>query len=392
MVTDPAEKPAESPELKTCTNCMVVETQDGIHYDKEGVCNVCRQIEAKYVTIDWDERRKQFEEILNAYRGKYEYDCIIPISGGKDSTFTLYKMVRDFNVRPLVVTFDHCFFRPKHLAVRKTVLRQLGVEHLSFTANWKVVKKLMRESLIRKGDFCWHCHTGVYAFPMRIAVKFNIPLVIWGQPTAEYGSYGYTYDEIEEVNEEMFNRFINLGITAQDMVGMLDDEVTERDLLPFSYPPLRELKRIKYRSICLGNFVPWDTLKNSEEISRELGWEGNIVEGVPPRFYWEKVECQYTGIRDYAKFIKRGFGRTRHLTSIEIREGRMTREVAQRLIEQFDGYRPASLDKFLTDISMTEDEFMEILMKQSVSPYVHDPSKVALGPPLDDQEEWLVGP
>jgi N-acetyl sugar amidotransferase len=303
--------------LKMCSKCMVLETQDGIEFDGEGTCNVCRQVEVKDTSINWQERRAQFEALLDQYRGKYDYDCIVPISGGKDSTFTLWKLVTEFKVKPLAVIFDHCFFRPKHLAVRKQVLRRLDVDYLSFTARWKVVKKLMREALLRKGDFCWHCHTGVYAYPMQIALKFNVPLVVWGQPTAEYGSYGYTFDMIEEVDENMFNRFINLGITAQDMLGMLDSEVTARDMRPFTYPPLRELKRIGYRSVCLGSFIPWDTMENSRQIVEAVGWEGNVVEGVPQQFYWEKVECQYTGIRDYLKYIKRGFGRTRHLPPLK---------------------------------------------------------------------------
>jgi N-acetyl sugar amidotransferase len=374
--------------MKMCNRCMVLETQDGIEFDHEGICTVCRQVEVKETKIDWNERRRQFEEILSNYRGKYSYDCVVPFSGGKDSTFTLWKLVTDFKLKPLVVTFDHGFFRPKHLAARARTLKTLGVDHISFTANWHVVKKLMRESLIRKGDFCWHCHTGVYAFPMQLAVRFEVPLIIWGQPTAEYGSYGYDFENIEEVDERMFNRFINLGITAQDMVGMLDEDVTERDLMPFTYPSLRDLKRIKYRSVCLGSFIPWDTLENSRQIREALGWGGDLVEGVPPQFYWEKVECMFTGVRDYLKFIKRGFGRTRHLTSIEIREGRMNRDEAARLVAEYDGRRPASLDLFLKNLEMAEESFMDIALSHQVSPYRHDASKVVMGPKLWDQDLW----
>src|SRR5437879_9451537 len=111
---------------------------------------------------------------------------------------------------------------------------------------------------------------------MQIAVKFKIPLVIWGEPTAEYTSY-YSYEEPEEVDERRFNRFVNLGITAEDMLGMLGD-VDERELMPFSYPALRDLKAINYRSVCLGSYIPWDVRRHYEVIARELGWEGNAVE------------------------------------------------------------------------------------------------------------------
>ena len=120
----------------------------------------------------------------------------------------------------------------------------------------------MLESFLRKGDFCWHCHTGIFAYPMQVAVKQKVPLVIWGEPQAEYTAY-YSYEdtlnENEEVDEKRFNRFVNLGITADDMINMLGIEnIDTRDMDPFMYPKLEDLKRINYRSICLGSYFPWD--------------------------------------------------------------------------------------------------------------------------------------
>ena len=102
--------------LRLCTRCLLPETQETIVFDDQGVCNVCRQIEYKQTKIDWPAKKKEFEELLTQYRGKYAYDCIVPFSGGKDSTYTLYTLVREFGLRPLVVSFDHGFFRPLTLA------------------------------------------------------------------------------------------------------------------------------------------------------------------------------------------------------------------------------------------------------------------------------------
>ncbi|HAA03410.1 MAG TPA: N-acetyl sugar amidotransferase, partial [Syntrophobacteraceae bacterium] len=212
---------------------------------------------------------------------------------------------------------------------------------------------------------------------MQVAVKHQIPLVFWGQPDAEYGSYGYSYDEIQEVNERQFNRFINLGITAEDMVGMLPEWVQLRDLEMFRYPKLEDMRKAGIVSVHLGSFIPWDPRTMAETLRAELGWKWNSVEGIPDEYGWEKVECMFTGIRDYLKFIKRGFGRTTHLVSIDIREGRKTREEGLKLIEQYDGKRPASLDLFLELVGLTEEEFLDIAMGQCVSPYKHDPSEVS---------------
>lgn len=375
-------------ELKRCSRCVLPETQETIVFDGEGVCNVCRQIEYKQTHIDWQQKEKELIAILDHYRDKHPYDCLVPFSGGKDSTFTLYTMVVRYHLKPLVVTFDHGFMRPTVLANTERTMKTLGVDHLKFRPNWKVVQRLMLEALIRKGDFCWHCHTGVFAYPMHVAVKFKVPLVIWGEPSAEYASY-YTYQDQEEVDERRFNRFVNLGITAEDMLGMLGKGITMRDLEPFAYPPIEELRALNYRSICLGSYIPWETKAQAELITRELGWKEEQVEGVPPEYGYEKIECFMQGVRDYLKFIKRGFGRTAHLVSKDLREGNMTsREEALKLAQAYDGKRPASLDVFLEAVGLSEEEFLKIAMSHSVSPYQHDPSNIERGTPLWDQPVW----
>ncbi|MFP4322570.1 MAG: N-acetyl sugar amidotransferase, partial [Anaerolineales bacterium] len=339
--------------LQRCTRCLLPETADAVTFDAQGVCSVCRNQTVKQ-QIDWAERKQQLDELIEQYRGQGPYDAIIPYSGGKDSTFTLWYLITQYKIKPLVVSWDHGFYRPGVLKNRERTLQTLGADFLSFTPNKKVVKKIMREMLARKGDFCWHCHVGVFAFPMQMAVRFGVGLVIWGEPNAEYQSF-YSYDEIEEVDERRFNRFVNLGITAEDMFGMLDDEVTERDLEPFIYPKLKDLMRLNYRSICLGSYIPWDVKRQVEVIQTELGWEGDQVEGIPPEYGYEKIECAMQGVRDYLKYIKRGMGRTNHLMNIDIRNERITREEAEQLQTQYDGKRPASLDVFLDYINMDEE-------------------------------------
>jgi hypothetical protein len=247
----------------------------------------------------------------------------------------------------------------------------------------------MLETLARKGDFCWHCHTGISSFPMQIAVKLEVPLLFWGEPSAEYTSY-YSYEEgIEEVDERRFNRFINLGITAEDMVGMLDDEVTMRDLECFAYPKLADLRRVGVRSVCLGSFIPWDVKAHVRAIKEDLGWREDSVEGVPDGYGYEKVECGMQGVRDYIRYLKRGYGRTAHLASIDIRNGRMDRETAAELIAKHDGKRPASLDVFLDHVGISEDEFTDIVSRHTVAPWIQpDPSELPTGEKLWDQDLW----
>ena len=375
--------------LRLCSRCVTPETHETIFFDNEGVCNVCRQQEYKQEKIDWDIRQKELNELLDAHRGKGDYDCIVPFSGGKDSTYTLYALVKQYGMKPLVVSFDHGFYRPTVQEGKLRTYRRLGVDVLQFTPNWHIVKQLMLESLRRKGDFCWHCHTGIFAYPMQVAVKYKIPLVIWGEPSAEYTSY-YSYDDgPEEVDEERFNRFVNLGITAEDMVGMLGGKVTLRDLTPFTYPKLRDLKALNSRSFCLGSYIPWDVKKQSDLIKQELDWREETVEGVPPEYGYEKIECMFQGVRDYLKYIKRGYARVSHLASIDIRNGRMSREAALEYVKQYEGKRPASLDIFLEYLDLTEAEFNEIAVSQLVYPNECDPAELEKGNELWDQKLWF---
>ena len=373
--------------VKTCSKCLLPETQETITFDGQGVCNVCRQHDYKKEKIDWVQRKKELDQLIEQHRGKGSYDCLIPFSGGKDSTFTLLHLVKNYKVKPLVVTFDHGFMRPNVLRNAERTIKTLGVDYLKFRPNWQTVKKLMLEALRRKGDFCWHCHTGIFSYPMQIAVKFKVPLIIWGEPSAEYTSY-YGYDETEEVDERRFNRFVNLGITAEDMLGMLDNTVTMRDLEPFTYPSVKELRAINFRSVCLGSYIPWDVKEQIKLIKREVGWEEDEVEGIPPEYGYEKIECAMQGVRDYLKFIKRGFGRTAHLASLDIRNGRLKPEQAREMILKHDGKRPASLDVFLKYVGLTENEFNEIAATHVVSPHKHDPKQVPKGKPLHDQAQW----
>lgn len=374
--------------MRKCAKCLLPETQETINYNDQGVCNVCLQHTYKKEKINWAEREKQFVTLLDQYRGKHQYDCIIPFSGGKDSTFTVYEMVKRFKVKPLVVSFDHSFFRSRTLENNDRTMAKLGVDYLKFKPSWKVIKAVMLESLKRKGDFCWHCHTGCFAYPMQMALRYKVPLLVWGEPSAEYTAY-YGYSDEEEVDEKRFNRFTNLGITADDMVGMLKDpSITLRDLEPFRFPDIKELKALGVRSVCMGSYIPWDVKRQSDIIKKELGWKGTEVEGIPPQYDYEKVECMMQGIRDYLKFIKRGFGRTAHLMSLDLRNDRISVEEASKLIKEYDGKRPASLDIFLQFLGINEEEFMQIALKHVVSPHVPDLKNIKKGKKVWDQDIW----
>ena len=357
--------------MKFCNKCVIPETAETNTFDDVGTCSVCSQIEIKS-KINWEDRIKDLDNLIDQYKGESDYDCIVPFSGGKDSTFALWYLVKQKKLRPLVVRFDHNFLRKTVLDNTEKTLNKLGVDFINFKPNFEIVKKMMFESLFRRGDFCWHCHIGISAYPINTAIKKNISLIFYGEPSAEYSSF-YSYNDIEELNVEKFNRVSNLGINAEDMLEMLKDRYPNESfdakiIEPYVFPTQREITKKGIKAVYLGNYIPWDVKKQVEIIRSELDWKNDVVEGIPKEYGYEKIECIMQGVRDYIRFIKRGYGRTAHLVSIDVRNNRMTREKAAELVKMYDGKRPRALDTFLKVLNIDEDEFYEIVEKHIVSP------------------------
>jgi len=358
--------------MKTCTKCVIPETAETNKFNSDGTCSVCVQIDIKK-EINWTKKKIELDNLINKYKNKSAYDCIIPFSGGKDSVFALYYLVKNYNIKPLVVRFDHQFLRPKVIQNTEKVISKLGVDFINVKTNFEIIKKTMIESLIRRGDFCWHCHVGIAALPIRMAIEKKIPLIFYGEPSAEYASF-YSYEDKEELNVEKFNKAINLGINAEDMYQMIKERYPEsslklEDFKSYMFPTQRELKINNINALYLGNYIPWDVRKQVKIIKDELGWEGDEVEGIPPEYDYEKIECMMQGVRDYIKFLKRGFGRTSHLVSIDIRNKRLSREEGMDLTKMYDGKKPKSLSIFLKLINMNEKEFYKTIKKHVVLPH-----------------------
>ena len=377
--------------MKKCSKCLLPETYETIEFSNNGSCNICDGVINKKKDIDWKNRYHELKKIIDHHRGKYDYDCIVPFSGGKDSTFQLLYLIKEFKVKPLVIRFNHGFIRPTTHNNTISTLKKLGADFIDFTPNWHVVKMLMLESFVRKTDFCWHCHTGIYSYPVQMAIKLNVPLLIWGEPLAEMSAY-YSYDEIEEENEKKFDKVRNLGISAEDMFNMLKGsgyKIDKRDLMPYSFPDKKIYKEKKIKSVNLGNYIYWDYNKQVKQIKEELNWKPDELEGVPNEGnpYSSKIECFMQGTRDYIKFIKRGYGRISQNVATELRQDNLGKVDAEKLIKH-EGKKPQSLQIFLDYVGLNEEEFNKICQSMSVPPYKHDFITNQFAEKTWDYDEW----
>jgi N-acetyl sugar amidotransferase len=374
-------------EIQRCVKCTLPITWETLYFNEDGVCNICENWDVKQNFIDWEKREKLLLKIFDDAKSKNaSYDCLVPFSGGKDSTFILHTIVKKYKLKPLVVSFDHSFYRPTIIENRVKTFRKLGVDVMTFTPNWKIVRKLMLESLIRKGDFCWHCHAGIFSYPMKIAAKFKIPLIVWGEGGGEYEAY-FKYQNLEDTDEWKFNRRIIMGMRAEDMAGFIGVQL--RDLEPYIYPSRQELEDAGVKSVALGNFIEWDVRKQVDIIKRDLDWKEDEVESSYPGLGYDKVECMMQGNRDFVKYLKRGFSRITHLTTLDIKHGRITRDEAIELIKKYDGRKPRSLEVLLEYLGITEDEFNDIVAKHVIPPSEPiNPDSLPIGNKLWDQDLW----
>ena len=379
--------------MKKCKNCNLPETYETIVF-KDDSCNLCDE-RSGYENIDWDLRIKELKKLLNKYRKNSGYDCIIPYSGGKDSTFQVHYSVKELNLKPLVVRFNHGFMRPNINSNSERFLKKIGVDFLDFSPNWKIVKFLMEESFRRKGDFCWHCHTGIFAYPLRLAVSLNIPLVIYGEPQSFHSSY-YKVEEFEKENIEKFEMLRTLGISSEDMVGMInerqEEKITLRDLEPYTFPDEKEFIKKKILPINLGNYIKWDVESQVNIIKELYGWKSDELEGVPDELnpYGSKIECFMQGSRDYIKFLKRGYSRITQNSAELVKKGTITSDQARKLIEANEGEIPPSLDLFLEYIKMDKEDFYKICESMEVFPHKRDTNKnYKISKKTKDFDKWF---
>ena len=348
--------------LRYCVRCVMPHTKPDLRLGADGVCNACSHFDAR-TAIDWDARHAELIAITNRYRSadRSNWDCIIPVSGGKDSTYQVIRMLQ-LGMNPLCVTATTCHLSDIGRANLNNI-RELGVDLVEFSPNPLVRRKLNRIGLSEVGDISWPEHVGIFTIPVRAAVQYGVPLIVWGENSQnEYGGPAAAAD-----NPVLTRRWLEefgglLGMRVSDMVGI--DQIEPRHLIPYSYPSDAELERVGVTGIFLGHYLPWDGYTNAL-IAQASGFksvtgtvEGSIVN-------YENLDNLQTGIHDYFKFLKFGFGRATDIACLHVRRGRITRDDALAMVKRHDGKFPATylgvpLATILDPLDLSVEQFTEI--------------------------------
>ena len=331
-------------------------------FDSNGVCSGCRVHEEKDI-LDWDKRTEKLRRLLNSFRNKSarNYDCIIPVSGARDSYFIVHTIKNIYGMNPLLVTYNKHY--NTYLGIRNlTYLRTLfNCDLLTLTVDPETVKKITRATIYEMGSIYWHCLAGQTVFPVQIAVKFKIPLIVWGahQGVDQVGMFSHL-DEVEMTRKYRKDHDL-MGFEAEDLIDEYH-EITEKDVKDFLYPHDKEIERVGVRGIYLNNYIRWDS-KKQHELMIELY---NYETGPQARTFdtYNDVDCfNYSDVHDHIKFIKYGYGKVSDHTSREIRLKHLTREEGIELVRQYQQRKPNNLGLFLNWIGITERSFYFLLDK-----------------------------
>jgi N-acetyl sugar amidotransferase len=334
-----------------------------MEFDADGVCMGCRMSEVKVVTPpnEWERRKKLLIDILenNRSRDGRRHDCVIGVSGGKDSYFQTHYIKNVLGFNPLLVTYygnNYSEVGQRNLMRMKDVF---GVDHLIYQPSVDLLKKLNRLGFMIMGDMNWHGHIGICTIPMKIAVQFQIPIVVWGEHGYADLCGQYSMNDFVEWSYRQRLEHYARGFEWNYMVGR--EGITTQDMFAYQYPSDEEIFRLGLRGIHLSNFVYWEANEHTKLMIEKYGFE--VSDEAFDRTYRMASnldDIHENGIHDYLKFIKFGYGRCTDHASKDIRAGILGRGQAVDLVRQYDHVKPRDLARWLDYTGMTEDEFDSI--------------------------------
>lgn len=342
--------------MKYCQRCVLPDTRPNLSIDSSGICNACLAHQSK-IDIDWNRRKAALEQVFDHAKSRSQgYDCIIPVSGGKDSTWQVITCL-EYGLKPLAVTWK----TPARTTIGQENLNNLislGVDHIDYQISPKVEKKFLYQSLKQYGTTGIPMHMALFNIPLRLAVNFSIPLVVWGENSAF--EYGGTTDEQKgfKLDAKWLKTFgVTHGTTAIDWVS---EQLTQKELTPYFGPDDQELESKGILAIFLGYYLGWDP-----EQSRTIATQHGFKSGDKAKtglYNFADIDDDFISIHHYLKWYKFGFTRLFDNLTLEIRNQRITRQKALDVLQEYGEQRPdEDIDKFCQFIAISRSHFFEII-------------------------------
>ncbi len=358
--------PDRPPRMRYCSKCVYpMISAVALEFDEDYVCSGCRVAAQKQV-LDWEDRRRRLERLIEPYRSKdgTNHDCIIPVSGGKDSYFQVHVVKNVLGLNPLLVTYHGNNYTATGMKNLENMREAFSVDHIFFTPSIDVLKTLNRMGMQMMGDMNWHAHAGIFTYPIRVAVQQNIPLMFWGEHgRMELGGM-HSYNDFVEFTYRHRHEHACRGYEWRDFVEMAPkygEKLSTKDMIAWMYPNDDEIEEVGVRGLYISNFFKWDANEHGPMMIEKYGFQ--VAEEPFERTYRTMSnldDMHENGIHDYMKYIKFGYGRATDHTSKDIRSGLMTREEAIVIVRQRDHIKSRDLWRWLKYVSWTEEKFDEV--------------------------------
>lgn len=350
--------------MKYCQACVYPEVAVNLAIEDNGVCSGCRGYrQFKELTPEhWAQRRKRFDDILNDVRrhNTSTYDCIIPVSGGKDSYFQTHVICKEYGLKPLLVTYHGNNYLPEGDYNRDRMRHVFDADHLVYGPSVTVLKKLNRLCFKKMGDMNWHAHCGIVTVPFIVAVQMNIPLLIWGETSWDLTGMFEPDDYVEFSARERHEHFLR-GFEWYDLIKDNSEQLTEKDMVWAKYPSDEDALRVGMRGLYLGNFLPWRPNEHWQMVRDTYGWKPANQPFERTYRHFSNLDDRYeNGIHDLLKFVKFGYGRASDHASKDIRTGHLTREQGIEMVRKYDHVVSSDLYYWLDYVGMREDEFWAV--------------------------------
>lgn len=347
--------------MKYCTKCVMPDTRPGITFDENGVCCACQAYEKKKKT-DWDSRFKELEALCDKYRGMNgdDYDCMIAVSGGKDSHFQVNLMKNVMKMNPLLVSVDDNFPMTEAGAHNiRNISEEFGCDLICLKPNLKVQKTLMRYMFEKCGKPTWYFDRLIYSFPLQMAVKFNTPLLVYGENISyEYGGVDAeeTYSARDQINNGVADEIDYDELCSLDGIEMKD--------FAFVKAPSQE-QLDKLDPMYVSYFVPWNSYSNYQFAKKhgfhDLKGEWDRAQTIES---FDQLDSAAYLVHPWMKYPKFGHSSATDYASRFIRYGMLTREEAIRLVKEHDGNLDSKcVREFCEFLGYSETEFWDIVEK-----------------------------
>ena len=350
------------PNMRYCKKCVYpASSAVPLAFDENGICSGCRTSGQK-MDIDWDRRRKKFEQLINRYKSKdgSNYDCIIPVSGGKDSYYQIH-IIKDLGLNPLLVTYHGNNYTPAGMKNLLNMREVFGCDHIFFTPSIRVLKSMNRLGQIIMGDMNWHAHAGIFTYPIRIAVQQKVPLMIWGEHGFMDLGGMHSYNDMVEFTYRYRHEHCLRGFEWYDFVEEAKnygEDLSEKDLVSWKYPSDDEIEEVGVRGVYISNYFPWDANYHGPLMIEKYGF----MESEEPfeRTYRKMSnldDMHENGIHDYMKFVKFGYGRATDHVCKDIRNGKLTRDEGIEIVKRMDPIKSSDLSRWLRYVGWSEEKF-----------------------------------